>query len=46
MGSKWVEILKEIAPGVTRAAVLMHDETAANVAMSPAPPRRAGRRSA
>ena len=33
MGSKWVEILKEIAPGVTRAAVLMHDETAANVAM-------------
>jgi putative tryptophan/tyrosine transport system substrate-binding protein len=32
-GSKWMEILKEIAPRVTRAAVLMHTETAANVAM-------------
>jgi putative ABC transport system substrate-binding protein len=32
-GGKWVELLKEIAPGVTRAAVLMHMETAANVAM-------------
>jgi putative ABC transport system substrate-binding protein len=31
--SKWVEILKEIAPGVSRAAVLMHAETAANVAL-------------
>ena len=32
-GGKWVELLKEIAPGVTRATVLMHMETAANVAM-------------
>ena len=32
-GGKWVELLKEMAPGVTRAAVLMHMETAANVAM-------------
>jgi putative tryptophan/tyrosine transport system substrate-binding protein len=32
-GGKWVELLKELAPGVTRAAVLMHMETAANVAM-------------
>ncbi|MFL6835298.1 MAG: ABC transporter substrate-binding protein, partial [Xanthobacteraceae bacterium] len=32
-GGKWVEILKEIAPGVSRAVVLMHPETAANVAL-------------
>jgi putative tryptophan/tyrosine transport system substrate-binding protein len=32
-GGKWVELLKDIAPDVTRAAVLMHPETAANVAM-------------
>jgi putative ABC transport system substrate-binding protein len=32
-GSKWVEILKEIAPGVKRAMVRMHPETAANVAL-------------
>jgi|RhiMetdeSRZDD1v2_1073273.scaffolds.fasta_scaffold20668_8 ABC-type uncharacterized transport system substrate-binding protein len=32
-GGKWVEILKEIAPGVSRTAVLMHPETAANVAL-------------
>jgi putative ABC transport system substrate-binding protein len=32
-GGKWVELLKEIAPRVTRAAVLMHMPTAANVAM-------------
>jgi putative ABC transport system substrate-binding protein len=33
IGGKWVELLKEIAPRVTHAAVLMHMETAANVAM-------------
>ena len=32
-GGKWVELLKEIAPTITRAVVLMHSETAANVAM-------------
>jgi putative ABC transport system substrate-binding protein len=33
MGSKWLEVLKEIAPGVTRAAVMLHPETAAHVEM-------------
>ena len=32
MGGKWLEALKEIAPRVTRAAVLLHPETTANVA--------------
>jgi putative ABC transport system substrate-binding protein len=31
MGGKWLEALKEIAPDVKRAAVLLHPETAANV---------------
>jgi ABC-type uncharacterized transport system substrate-binding protein len=31
MGGKWIELLKEVAPSVSRAAVLMH-ETAAHVA--------------
>jgi putative ABC transport system substrate-binding protein len=30
MGGKWLEILKEIAPGVKPAAVLLHPETAAH----------------
>jgi putative ABC transport system substrate-binding protein len=34
MGSKWLELLKEISPRVTRGLVLMHPETAANVSMS------------
>jgi putative ABC transport system substrate-binding protein len=34
MGSKWLELLKEISPQVTRGLVLMHPETAANVSMS------------
>ena len=33
MGGKWLEVIKEIAPGVTRAAVMLHPETAAHVAM-------------
>ena len=32
IGGKWLEILKEVAPTVTRAAVLLHTQTAANVA--------------
>jgi putative tryptophan/tyrosine transport system substrate-binding protein len=32
IGGKWLEILKEVAPTVTRAAVLLHPQTAANVA--------------
>jgi putative ABC transport system substrate-binding protein len=34
MGSKWLELLKEAAPNVMRALVLLHAETAANVAMT------------
>jgi putative ABC transport system substrate-binding protein len=34
MGSKWLEFLREISPGVARGLVLMHPETAANVSMS------------
>jgi ABC-type uncharacterized transport system substrate-binding protein len=33
MGGKWVELLKEIAPGVVRVAVLMHPETPVHVAL-------------
>lgn len=33
IGGKWLEILKEVAPAVTRAAVLLHTQTAANVAL-------------
>ena len=32
IGGKWLDALKEIAPRVTRAAVLLHPETTANVA--------------
>jgi putative ABC transport system substrate-binding protein len=32
IGGKWLELIKEIAPRVTRALVLLHQETAANVA--------------
>ena len=32
MGGKWVEMLKEIAPQITRVGVLMHPETAAHLA--------------
>jgi putative ABC transport system substrate-binding protein len=32
IGGKWLEILKEVAPTVTRALVLLHTQTAANVA--------------
>jgi putative ABC transport system substrate-binding protein len=32
MGGKWVEVLKEIAPGLARVVVLMHSETAAHIA--------------
>jgi putative tryptophan/tyrosine transport system substrate-binding protein len=32
IGGKWLETLKQIAPKVSRAAVLLHPETAANVA--------------
>jgi putative tryptophan/tyrosine transport system substrate-binding protein len=34
MGSKWLELLKEISPQVTRGLVLMHPETIANVNMA------------
>ncbi|MGB6937111.1 MAG: ABC transporter substrate-binding protein, partial [Xanthobacteraceae bacterium] len=33
IGSKWLEILKEVAPTVTHAVVLLHMQTAANVAI-------------
>ena len=33
IGGKWLELLKEIAPRVTRALVLLNQETAANVAL-------------
>jgi putative tryptophan/tyrosine transport system substrate-binding protein len=32
IGGKWLEILKEVAPTVTRAVVLLNTQTAANVA--------------
>jgi putative tryptophan/tyrosine transport system substrate-binding protein len=32
MGGKWLNLLKEMAPRLTRALVLLHQETAANVA--------------
>jgi putative ABC transport system substrate-binding protein len=32
MGSKWMQLLKELAPKTARVAVLMHPETAAHVA--------------
>ena len=32
MGGKWLEALNKVAPGVTRAAVFLHMETAANAA--------------
>ena len=34
MGGKWVETLKEIAPTTTRALILLHPETVANVGMA------------
>jgi putative ABC transport system substrate-binding protein len=34
MGSKWLELLREISPGVARGLILMHPETTANVSMS------------
>jgi putative ABC transport system substrate-binding protein len=33
IGGKWLEILKEVAPTVTRAVVLLHTQIAANVAL-------------
>src|SRR3954464_4513173 len=32
MGGKWLEVLKEIAPGVTRMLIILHPETAVQVA--------------
>jgi putative ABC transport system substrate-binding protein len=32
MGGKWLEALKEIAPSVSRVAILMHPDTPANIA--------------
>ena len=32
MGSKWVQMLKEVAPEIVRVTVLMHPETAAHIA--------------
>jgi putative ABC transport system substrate-binding protein len=32
MGGKWLELLKEIAPTLTRVAVILHPETPANLA--------------
>jgi len=34
MGNKWLELLKEISPQVTRGLVLMHPETIANINMA------------
>ena len=40
MGSKWLEILHELAPGTTRALVLRHPETAAHRAfIAPSKPQ-------
>jgi putative ABC transport system substrate-binding protein len=33
MGGKWLELLKEIAPNLTRVAVIYHPKTSANVAI-------------
>jgi putative ABC transport system substrate-binding protein len=33
MASKWLDILKEVAPAISQIAVLLHPETAAHVAM-------------
>ena len=33
IGGKWLELLKEVAPHISRALVLLHMETAANVAI-------------
>jgi putative ABC transport system substrate-binding protein len=32
MGGKWVQILRDIAPGIDRVAVVMHPQTAAHLA--------------
>jgi ABC-type uncharacterized transport system substrate-binding protein len=32
MAAKWLQLLKEVAPEVTRVGVMLHEETAANVA--------------
>ena len=32
MGGKWLETLKDVAPSVSRAAILMHPDTTANIA--------------
>ena len=32
MGGKWLEVLKDVAPSVSRVTVLMHPDTAANIA--------------
>jgi putative ABC transport system substrate-binding protein len=34
MGGKWIEALKEIAPATARVLILLHPETAANLAMA------------
>jgi putative ABC transport system substrate-binding protein len=34
MGGKWVQILKDIAPGIDRVAGLMHPQTAAHLRRS------------
>jgi hypothetical protein len=48
IGGKWLELIKEIATRVTRTLVLLHRETAANVALlraaEAAAPARASRR--
>jgi putative ABC transport system substrate-binding protein len=33
IGGKWLELLKEVAPRLSRALVLLHQETSANVAL-------------
>jgi putative tryptophan/tyrosine transport system substrate-binding protein len=35
MGGKWLEVLKEAAPGITRVLALMHPETAAHPTRPP-----------
>ena len=42
IGGKWLELLKEVAPHLTRALVLLHQETAANVAFLRAAETSAG----
>jgi putative tryptophan/tyrosine transport system substrate-binding protein len=34
IGGKWMQLLKEIAPGIDRVAILLHPDTPANVAMA------------